>query len=119
MPATGDPATKGAAPSLAGANIIFIVKPEEALVLKWLKDAATYYKDSNVEMVLRSPADRIENKIVATAAVPTAAPTERENWTMAAPVPSSRGPETACTVTCTTPMTVPMNKAIKQKDHAS
>ena len=26
-------------------------------MLKWLKDAATYYKDSNVEMVLRSPAD--------------------------------------------------------------
>src|SRR6266536_647659 len=39
------------------ANTIFIVKPEEALVLKWLKDAATYYKDSNIEMVLRSPAD--------------------------------------------------------------
>src|SRR5205823_11696475 len=55
--ATGDPAAKSAAPSLAGANIIFIVKPEEALVLKWLKDAATFYKDSNVEMVLRSPAD--------------------------------------------------------------
>lgn len=57
IPATGDPAAKGAAPSLANANIIFIVDPEEALVLKWLKDAATYYKDSNVEMVLRSPAD--------------------------------------------------------------
>jgi Flp pilus assembly protein CpaB len=57
VPATGDPSGKGAAPSLSGANIIFIVDPEEALVLKWLKDAATYYKDSNVEMVLRSPAD--------------------------------------------------------------
>src|SRR5438270_9570986 len=57
VPATGDPSGKGAAPSLQGANIIFIVKPEEALVLKWLKDAATYYKDSNIEMVLRSPAD--------------------------------------------------------------
>jgi Flp pilus assembly protein CpaB len=57
VPATGDPAAKGAPPSLANANIIFVVKPEEALVLKWLKDAATYYKDSNVEMVLRSPAD--------------------------------------------------------------
>jgi len=32
-------------------------QPEESLVLKWLKDAATYYKDSNIEMVLRSPAD--------------------------------------------------------------
>jgi hypothetical protein len=42
---------------LANANIIFIVAPEESLVLKWLKDAATYYKDSNIEMVLRSPAD--------------------------------------------------------------
>jgi Flp pilus assembly protein CpaB len=57
VPATGDPSAKGAAPSLANANIIFIVDPEEALVLKWLKDAATYYKESNVEMVLRSPAD--------------------------------------------------------------
>jgi Flp pilus assembly protein CpaB len=57
VPATGDPAAKGAAPALGGANIIFIVKPEESLVLKWLKDAATYYKDSNIEMVLRSPAD--------------------------------------------------------------
>jgi hypothetical protein len=57
VPATGDPSGKGAAPSLNGANIIFIVKPEESLVLKWLKDAATFYKDSNIEMVLRSPAD--------------------------------------------------------------
>jgi len=57
VPATGDPSGKGAAPALSGANIIFIVKPEESLVLKWLKDAATFYKDSNIEMVLRSPAD--------------------------------------------------------------
>src|SRR5437660_1073853 len=57
LPATGDPNAKGAGPSISGANIIFIVKPEESLVLKWLKDAATYYKDSNIEMVLRSPAD--------------------------------------------------------------
>jgi len=57
VPATGDPSGKGAASSLAGANIIFIVQPEESLVPKWLKDAATYYKDSNIEMVLRSPAD--------------------------------------------------------------
>lgn len=57
VPATGDPSAKKEAPSLTGANIIFIVKPEESLVLKWLKDAATYYKDSNIEMVLRSPAD--------------------------------------------------------------
>lgn len=47
--ATADP--------LANANIIFIVDPEQALVLKWLKDAATYYKQSNIEMVLRSPSD--------------------------------------------------------------
>src|ERR687888_193774 len=51
------PTKKNSTASLQGANIIFIVKPEEALVLKWLKDAATYYKDSNIEMVLRSPAD--------------------------------------------------------------
>ncbi|MGI9148904.1 MAG: Flp pilus assembly protein CpaB [Chloroflexota bacterium] len=57
VPATGDPSGKGAAASLAGANIIFIVQPEESLVLKWLKDAATYYKSSNIEMVLRSPSD--------------------------------------------------------------
>ena len=43
--------------SITGANIIFIVQPEESLVLKWLKDAATYYKDSNIEMVLRAPSD--------------------------------------------------------------
>src|ERR671938_690288 len=42
VPATGDPASKDkAAPSLANANIIFIVNPEESLVMKWLKDAAT------------------------------------------------------------------------------
>ena len=60
VPASGDPSGKGAAPSLAGANIIFIVQPEEALVLKWLKDATTYYKSSNIEMVLRSPADDLQ-----------------------------------------------------------
>jgi Flp pilus assembly protein CpaB len=66
IPATGDPAAKGAAPSIANSNIIFIVDPEEALVLKWLKDAATYYKQSNVEMVLRSPADdqQADNNLV-------------------------------------------------------
>jgi Flp pilus assembly protein CpaB len=66
VPATGDPSGKGAAASLAGANIIFIVQPEESLVLKWLKDAATYYKDSNIEMVLRSPADdqKADNNLV-------------------------------------------------------
>jgi len=67
IPATGDPNAKNsAAPSLSNANIIFIVKPEEALVLKWLRDAATYYKDSNIEMVLRSPADdeQADNNLV-------------------------------------------------------
>jgi Flp pilus assembly protein CpaB len=66
VPATGDPSGKGAAPSLTNANIIFIVNPEEALVLKWLKDAATYYKNSNIEMVLRSPADdqQADNNLV-------------------------------------------------------
>src|ERR671939_1178280 len=66
VPATGDPSKKGAAPSLTNANIIFIVNPEEALVLKWLKDAATYYKNSNIEMVLRSPADdqQADNNLV-------------------------------------------------------
>src|SRR4030088_3642764 len=58
--ATGDPNNKNSAPTLGNANIIFIVHPEEALVLKWLKDAATYYKDSNIEMVLRSPADDVQ-----------------------------------------------------------
>src|SRR5436305_5368524 len=55
VPAGGDPKNGGG--SIASSNIIFVVDPEEALVLKWLKDAATYYKQSNVEMVLRSPAD--------------------------------------------------------------
>ena len=66
VPATGDPSGKGAGPSLANAQIIFIVDPEEALVLKWLKDAATFYKESNVEMVLRSPADdqQADNNLV-------------------------------------------------------
>jgi pilus assembly protein CpaB len=66
LPATGDPTAKGGAPSLGNANIIFIVKPEESLVLKWLKDAATFYKDSNIEMVLRSPADdeQADNNLV-------------------------------------------------------
>jgi Flp pilus assembly protein CpaB len=67
VPATGDPTSKDkGAPSLANANIIFIVNPEEALVLKWLKDAATYYKNSNIEMVLRSPADdqQADNNLV-------------------------------------------------------
>src|SRR5438105_8691272 len=66
VPATGDPSGKGAAPSLSSANIIFIVDPEHALVLKWPKAAATYYKESNVEMVLRSPADdqQADNSLV-------------------------------------------------------
>ena len=68
--------------------------------------------------VSRSVAVRIENKIAATVAVPKAAPTERENCTMAAPVPRSRGPDTACTVTWTTPITVPMNSATPQNAQA-
>jgi Flp pilus assembly protein CpaB len=56
--AGADPAAKDAAAQVANSNIIFIVTPEEALVLKWLKDAATYYRQaSNMEIVLRSPAD--------------------------------------------------------------
>jgi Flp pilus assembly protein CpaB len=64
VPAGGDPSKGGT--SIASANIIFVVDPEEALVLKWLKDAATYYKQSNVEMVLRSPADdqQADNNLV-------------------------------------------------------
>jgi Flp pilus assembly protein CpaB len=64
VPAGGDPAKGGT--SIASANIIFVVDPEEALVLKWLKDAATFYKQSNVEMVLRSPADdqQADNNLV-------------------------------------------------------
>jgi Flp pilus assembly protein CpaB len=66
VPATSDASTKGAVPSLANSSIIFIVTPEEALVLKWLKDAAVFYRDSNVEMVLRSPADeqQADNSLV-------------------------------------------------------
>jgi Flp pilus assembly protein CpaB len=66
VPATTDTANKGATPSLSNASIIFIVSPEEALVLKWLKDAAVFYRDSNVEMVLRSPADdqQADNSLV-------------------------------------------------------
>jgi Flp pilus assembly protein CpaB len=60
LPATGDPNAAASSPSLGNASIIFIVSPEEALVLKWLRDAATFYKDSNVEMVLRSPADEAQ-----------------------------------------------------------
>jgi hypothetical protein len=52
----GDASGKGAA-TLEQASIIFVVKPEEALVLKWLKDAAMFYRDSNIEMVLRAPSD--------------------------------------------------------------
>jgi Flp pilus assembly protein CpaB len=64
--ATGDPTAKNGAASLEGASIIFVVKPEEALVLKWLKDAAIFYRDSNIEMVLRSPADeeQADNNLV-------------------------------------------------------
>ncbi len=65
----------------------------------------------NKVAVSRSVAVRMENNTAATVAVPKAAPTERENCTMAAPVPRRRGPDTDCTVTWTTPMTVPMNKA--------
>ena len=63
VPAAADPKT---GVSIANANIIFVVDPEEALVLKWLKDAATYYKQSNVEMVLRAPSDdqQADNNLV-------------------------------------------------------
>ena len=66
-----------------------------------------------------SRAAMVENKTAATMAVPKAAPTERENCTIAAPVPSIRCPATAWTVTCTTPMTVPMKQAIAPKTHGS
>lgn len=59
QPASAQPA-QGSASTASSSNIIFIVSPEEALVLKWLRDSATYYKDSNIEMVLRSPADNEE-----------------------------------------------------------
>jgi Flp pilus assembly protein CpaB len=67
VPAGGDPKDpKNPGTSIANSNIIFVVDPEEALVLKWLKDAATYYQKSNVEMVLRSPADdqQADNNLV-------------------------------------------------------
>ena len=57
LPASGDPTTTSGPPSIESASIIFVVTPQEALVLKWLKDAVTFYKDSSIEMVLRSPAD--------------------------------------------------------------
>src|SRR5436190_10768309 len=56
VPPAADASGKGGA-SLDQASIIFVVKPEEALVLKWLKDAAMFYRDSNIEMVLRAPSD--------------------------------------------------------------
>jgi hypothetical protein len=36
--------------------MIFIVRPEEALVLKWLKDAASFFGNS-IEFILRAPND--------------------------------------------------------------
>jgi Flp pilus assembly protein CpaB len=51
------PAANATGATVSSASIIFVVTPEEALVLKWLKDAAIFYRDSSVEMVLRSPAD--------------------------------------------------------------
>jgi Flp pilus assembly protein CpaB len=56
IPAMNDTSTGGPA-AIENASIIFVVTPEEALVLKWLKDAAIFYRDSSIEMVLRSPAD--------------------------------------------------------------
>ncbi len=61
IPAGADAGKNGnnnQAASLANANLILVVNPEEALVLKWLKDAATYYRENNIEIVLRSPADQ-------------------------------------------------------------
>lgn len=51
------PAVSASGATVSNASIIFVVTPEEALVLKWLKDAAVFYHNSNVEMVLRSPTD--------------------------------------------------------------
>ncbi len=88
IPATGDPTTKASPPPLDSASIIFIVSPEEALVLKWLKDAATFYKDSNVEMVLRSPADEEQtdtNLVVNFNYM-------RQKYNLAPPPPSGSGP---------------------------
>src|SRR5207253_10313009 len=56
VPPAAEAYGKGGAASYQ-ASIIFVVKPEEALVLKWLKDAAMFYRDSNIEMVLRAPSD--------------------------------------------------------------
>ncbi len=60
IPAGADAGKNGGsnqAATLANANLILVVTPEEALVLKWLKDASTYYHENNIEIVLRSPAD--------------------------------------------------------------
>jgi len=37
--------------------MIFIVSPEQALVLKWLRDAAVYFGNT-IELVLRAPGDQ-------------------------------------------------------------
>jgi len=57
LQATADPSSKTGAPSVDKTNIIFVVTPEQALVLKWLRDLSAIDKSTNVEMVLRSPTD--------------------------------------------------------------
>lgn len=55
--AQGGQAAADPGSALSSSFIIFIVNPEEALVLKWLQDSAEYYRQNKIEMVLRSPAD--------------------------------------------------------------
>ena len=55
------------------------------------------------------------NSTVPTSAVPAAAPIERESCTEAAAAPSEAVPAAFCTVTCTTPITVPMNRPVKNR----
>ena len=59
------------------------------------------------------------NSTAPTSAVPAAAPMERESWTEAAAEPSEPGPAAFCTVTWTTPMTVPMQRPITNRNVAS
>ena len=67
----------------------------------------------------RRVSDNVAKSTAPTSAVPSAAPSVRENCTDAAAAPSRFWPATACTVTCTTLMTVPMKRALKPSRHGS
>src|SRR3974390_3488523 len=56
--------------------------------------------------------ERAENSTVATRALPKAAPIDRENCTEAAASPRRNRPAALWTLTCTTPITVPINSPL-------